>query len=97
MHGPGAAEFFRGQGRRAQSVAGWFLRHFQNLYALEEQLRHVGAGPRLRQAERASLSQPALVRMHRALMRLKIVRRYLPQSLMGKAIDHALTHPRKRR
>ena len=31
-----------------------------------------------------------LARLHRALVRLKIARRYLPQSHMGKAIDYAL-------
>ena len=87
----------------APKVAGWFLRHFQHLYLLEAQLRKTRAGPRLRQAQRSSLSQPVpfgglralslskrLARLHRALVRLKTTRRFLPQSLMGKAIDHAL-------
>ena len=74
----------------APKVAGWFLKHFQNLYALEAQLRKVRAGPKLRQAERASLSRPVLARLHRALVRLKTQRRFLPRSLMGKAIDYAL-------
>ncbi len=75
---------------QAPKVAGWFLRHFQNLYALEAKLRKARAGPRLRQAERASLSRPVLMRLHRALVRLKTRHRYLPRSLMGKAIDYAL-------
>jgi transposase len=74
----------------APKVAGWFLRHFQNLYEWEAQLRRSRAGPRRRQAERASWSQPVLARLHRALVRLQAVRRYLPQSLMGKAIAYAL-------
>jgi transposase len=74
----------------ASKVVGWFLQHFGNLDALEEKLRQARAGPRRRQAERASLSRPIMARMHRALVRLKTVRRYLPQSLMGKAIDYAL-------
>lgn len=74
----------------APKVAGWFLKHFQNLYALEAKLRSARAGPKLRQAERASASRPVLARLHRALVRLKTVRRYLPKSLMGKAIDYAL-------
>ena len=74
----------------APKVAGWFLRHFQNLYELEERLRQSRAGPRRRQAERASLSRPVLARLHRALVRLKTAHRYLPQSLMGKAIHYAL-------
>ena len=74
----------------APKVAGWFLKHFQNLYALEAQLRKVRAGPKLRQTERASLSRPVLARVHRALLRLKLKHRFLPRSLMGKAIDYAL-------
>ena len=74
----------------APKVAGWFLQHFQNLYKLEAQLRQSRAGPRRRQAARANLSRSVLARLHRALVRLKTVRRYLPQSLMGKAIAYAL-------
>jgi transposase len=74
----------------APKVAGWFLKHFQNLYALEDQLRKARAGPRLRQARRTSLSRPILARLHRALVRLKTKHRFLPRSLMGQAIEHAL-------
>jgi len=74
----------------APKVAGWFLRHFQHLYELEAQLREIHAGPKRRAAERASLSRLVLTRLHRALVRLKTARRYLPQSLMGKAIHYAL-------
>ena len=74
----------------APKVAGWILRHFQNLYALEADLRKARAGPKLRAVARASLSQPMLARLHRALVRLKAARRFLPQSLMGKALGHAL-------
>jgi transposase len=74
----------------ASKVAGWFLKHFQNLYELEDKLRKGRAGPKLREAERASLSRAVLVRIHRALVRLKAAKRYLPQSLMGKAISYAL-------
>jgi transposase len=75
---------------QAPKVAGWFLKHFQNLYKLEAQLRKKRAGPKRREAERASLSRPVLARMHRALVRLKNVHRFLPRSLMGKAIEYAL-------
>ncbi len=71
-------------------VAGWILKHIQNLYALESRLRKSRAGPALRQAERASLSRPVLARLHRALIRLKTSHRFLPRSAMGKAIDYAL-------
>lgn len=75
---------------QAPKVAGWILKQIQNLYLLEARLRDVRAGPKLREAERASLSRPVLARLHRALVRLKTVHRYLPQSFMGKAIDYAL-------
>jgi transposase len=76
---------------QAPKVAGWILRHMQNLYALEAKLRNARAGPKLRQAQRASLSRPVLARLHRALVRLKTRHRFLPRSLMGKAIDYALS------
>jgi transposase len=74
----------------APKVAGWILKHFQHLYTLEAKLRNARAGPKLRQAERANLSRSVLARLHRALVRLKTRRRFLPRSLMGKAIDYAL-------
>jgi transposase len=74
----------------APKVAGWVLLHIKHLYVLESQLRQARAGPRLRQAERVAKSRPILERLHRALLRLKVRHRYLPQSLMGKAIDYAL-------
>jgi len=75
---------------QSPKVAGWILKHMQNLYALESQLRKARAGPALRQAERAGLSRPVLARLHRALIRLKTSHRFLPRSAMGKAIDYAL-------
>jgi transposase len=71
-------------------VAGWFLRHFQQLYEVEARLRETRAGPKLREAMRASQSRPVLARLHRALVRLKTAHRFLPRSLMGRAIDYAL-------
>jgi transposase len=71
-------------------VAGWFLKHFQNLYELEAKLRKARAGPKLRQAQRSSHSRPVLVRLHRALVRLKTKHRFLPRSLMGRAIAYGL-------
>ncbi len=74
----------------APKVAGWFLKHFQNLYQGEAQWRKGRAGPKLRLAGRASLSRPILNRLHRALVRLKTNRHFLPRSLMGRAIEYAL-------
>jgi transposase len=71
-------------------VAGWLLRQIQNLYRVEANLREHRAGPKLRQAMRASRSHPIVDRFQRALVRLKGTGRYLPQSLLGQAIDYAL-------
>ncbi len=60
------------------------------LYRIEAQLREYRAGPRLRQAVRASQSHLIVERIQRALVRLKASGRYLPQSLLGQAIDYAL-------
>lgn len=76
---------------QAPKVTGWILGHFRNLYAVEARLRDARAGPKLREAQRASGSRPMLERLHRALLRLKLKRRFLPRSLMGKAIDYALS------
>jgi transposase len=75
---------------QSPKTAGWILRHFQMLYEVEAQLRENRAGPKLREAFRGSQSRPVLARLHRALERLKTARRFLPSSLMGKAIDYAL-------
>jgi transposase len=71
-------------------TAGWLLRQIQNLYRIEAQLRERHAGPRLRQAVRAWQSRPIVERLQRALVRLKSTGRYLPQSLLGQAIDYTL-------
>jgi transposase len=81
---------FYGGRETAPKVAGWLLQQFQKLYELEDQLRQARAGPELRQAERSRFSRPMLARMHRVLVQLKAKRHYLPQSLMGKAVDYAL-------
>ena len=71
-------------------VAGWLVRQIQHLYRIEANLREHRAGPRLRQAMRASQSRPIVERIQRALIALKSGGRYLPQSLLGGAIDYAL-------
>lgn len=72
-------------------VAGWLLRQIQNLYRVEANLRDHRAGPNLRDARRASQSGTIVNRFQRALIRLKSTGRYLPQSLLGQAIDYALS------
>lgn len=71
--------------------AGWILLQIQHLYRIEKHLRQTQAGPRQRQAIRSSQSRMIIKRIHRALTRLKLSRRHLPQSAMGKAIDYTLT------
>jgi transposase len=68
----------------------WILGQIQQLYAVEAALRQQRAGPRLRAAQRAWQSQPVIRRLERALLALKASHRYLPQSLLGQAIDYAL-------
>lgn len=75
----------------APRTAAWFLRQIQHLYRIEKDLRKQRAGARLRAAVRTHQSRPLVVRLHRALLRLKLSRRHLPQSLLGQAIDYSLS------
>lgn len=69
-------------------IAGFFLKHIQNLYRIEERLRRRRAGPALRLAVREAESRPIFLRLQEALLAVKA--RYLPKSAMGKAISYAL-------
>jgi hypothetical protein len=71
-------------------TAGWIVRQIQHLYRIEKDLREHRAGPHLRAAVRAHQSRPIIARLQRALTRLKLSRRHLPQSPLGQAIDYAL-------
>ncbi|HOC54160.1 MAG TPA: IS66 family transposase [Verrucomicrobiota bacterium] len=82
-------KFYEAQ-ETAPRTAGWVLRQIQHLYRIEAELRRVKAGPNLRAAVRASQSRPIVQRLKRACERLLAVRRFLPQSAMGTAIDYAL-------
>ena len=75
---------------QAPRLIGWLLRQMGHLYRIEKELREKRAGPRLRAAVRAHQSRPIQERIRRALVRLKTVRRPLPQSLLGRAIEYAL-------
>jgi transposase len=75
---------------QAPKTAGWLLRQIQHLYRVEARLREAKAGPKLREAVRAHESQPIVQQLERALIRLKGSGRYLPQSLLGEALDYAL-------
>jgi transposase len=70
--------------------AGWVMRQIQHLYRIESALREIKAGPNLRQAVRSHQSSPILQRLHKALLLFKSGRLYLPQSLLGQAVDYAL-------
>lgn len=82
-------DFFEAKEQSPQT-AGWILRQIRNLYLVERRLRKERAGPKLRQAIRASESRMIHERLGRALIRLKTSGRYLPKSQMGKAINYAL-------
>jgi transposase len=75
---------------QAPKVASFILKQIAHLYELEARLRETRAGPNLRQARRASLSQMIMERLRRVLERLKQSHRFLPRSLMGQAIHYAL-------
>ena len=69
-------------------ITGWILRQIGLLYQIEARLRETRAGPALREAIRQSQSVPIYNRIGKALEKLKP--RYLPQSLLGKAIQYTL-------
>jgi transposase len=71
-------------------TCGWIVRQIQHLYHVEARLREQRAGPRLRAAVRAHQSRPIVERIQRALVRLKASGRYLPQGLLGQAMDYTL-------
>src|SRR5262249_57218533 len=71
-------------------TAGWVMRQIQNLYQIEAGLRQKSAGAKVRAAVRQHESRPIVELIHRALIALKVSRRHLPQSLVGKAIGYAL-------
>jgi len=75
----------------APQHAGWMLLQIQHLYRIEKHLREIKATPAERQAARASQSRMITLRIHKALARIKLRSRHLPQSAMGKAIDYTLS------
>jgi len=66
------------------------MRQIQHLYRVEARLREQRAGPKLREAVRAHESRPIVKQLERAFIRLKSSGRFLPQSLLGIAMDYAL-------
>ena len=82
-------KFFEAKANAPQH-AGFILLQIRHLYRIEAQLRQSGAGPRLRQAIRASQSRMILKRIAETLRRLKESRTHLPQSAMGLAIAYTL-------
>jgi transposase len=72
--------------RESALVLNWL----QRLYKTEEQLRDSRAGPEVRAKVRGAESAPIIEELHRNLLDWKQTHRFLPQSLMGKAIHYAL-------
>ena len=75
----------------ASQRAGWLIRQIQHLYRIERHLRESRAGPALREAVRTSQSRLILDRFHKALYRFKASGLHLPKSLLGRAIEYALS------
>src|SRR5688572_20254215 len=63
----------------------------QNLYRIEARLRAARAGPKLRVLARQSEARPVIHRLRTLLLGWKARRCFLPQSLMGKAIEYMLS------
>jgi transposase len=62
----------------------------QRLYRTEKKLRQARAGPKIRALTRSLESRPIVGKIHFLLELWQKKRRFLPQSLMGKAISYAL-------
>ena len=71
--------------------AGWIMRQIQHLYRIESVLREAKACPNSRQAVRSHQSRPIIERLRKALLLFKATRLHLPQSLLGQAVDYALS------
>jgi len=71
-------------------LVGWILRQIGHLYSIEKNLRKQRAGPRLRQAIRASQSTPIYQRLGKVLAKLSSRRSILPKSNLGMALRYAI-------
>lgn len=75
----------------AKTHTGFILLQIQHLYRIEARLRQRKAGPRLRQAVRSAESRVIVERIGKALVLMRGMARYTPQSALSKAIDYTLT------
>jgi len=75
---------------QAPRQAALVLHLMQNLYRTEARLRQTRAGPKLRSIARSIEARPVIARLRCLLLCWKSKKRFLPQSLMGKAIDYTL-------
>lgn len=75
---------------QAPKQAALVLHVMQNLYDTERRLRQTRAGPKLRALARSIESRPVIQRLRCLLIAWKTKRHFLPQSLMGKAIEYLL-------
>jgi transposase len=69
-------------------LAAWFVKQMALLYAVEQDLRTLKAGPQLREAVRQHQSAPVMARLRKATEVIR--RKTLPQGLLGKAIDYMI-------
>jgi transposase len=75
---------------QAPRQVGLILHMIASLYRCEEKLRNRRASPKLRALARTLECAPLLKRLHSLLLLWKRKHTFLPQSLMGKAIEYAL-------
>jgi hypothetical protein len=83
-------KFFAAHEAHASTDSALILERLQQLYQIEEELREARAGPEVRAKVRGARSAPIVAELHRILVNWKQTHRFLPQSLMGKAIHYAL-------
>jgi transposase len=82
-------KFYEAQ-EQAPRQAGLIMHMIANLYDCETRLRERRASPKLRALARTAECGALLERLHQTLLLWKQKHRFLPQSLMGKAITYAL-------
>ena len=83
-------KFYAAHQAQASRESTLVLHRLQQLYQIEEELREARAGPEVRVKVRGARSAPLVEELQVHLSKWKQMHRFLPQSLMGKAIHYAL-------
>jgi transposase len=83
-------KFYDAYAGQKSKPAALILHLLQRIYRIESELRRSRAGPKLRQLARWGETRALMTRLHRILVLWQRKGRFLPQSLMGKAVSYAL-------